>query len=69
MKTEKGLVRISWVGPNTPLVDFEEQEKAFFPTKAELVDLRDVISLFIESYPESFNERTINHTDREENWE
>jgi hypothetical protein len=66
MKTERGLAKVTWAGPNTPLVTFVDSDDALFPTKEELVDLRDVINLFIESYPESFTEKSIKYTDREE---
>lgn len=57
------LLRIKWAGPNTPFIELNRNDARLYPTKVELVAIMNGIKEFMEQYPESFTDETINHED------
>ena len=70
MHSKDGLVRIKWAGPNTPFFELERNSQRFYPTKRELLAIRQAIKLFVKAYPEDFTEERIDFVDEVDgNWE
>lgn len=67
MITKDGLIRIKWAGGNTPYFEIQSTGDRVYPSKRELLSIRDAINMFEEAYPESFTEGTIDNQD--EDWE
>jgi hypothetical protein len=57
------ILRIKWAGPNTPFIELNRNGERLYPTKRELVAIMDGIKEFMEQYPESFTEQTIDYDD------
>lgn len=57
------ILRIKWAGPNTPFIELNRNDDRLYPTKRELVAIMHGIKEFMEQYPESFTEETIDYED------
>lgn len=57
------LLRIKWAAANTPFIELQSTDKRLYPTKRELVAIMHGIKEFMEQYPESFTEDTIDFID------
>jgi len=56
-------LRIKWAGPNTPFIELNRNDERLYPTKKELVAIMHGIKEFMDQYPESFTDDTINNKD------
>jgi hypothetical protein len=69
MFTKDGLIRIKWAAPNTPFFELERNSQRFYPTKRELVSIRDAIKMFMKAYPEQFTDDRIDLEDEaDDSW-
>lgn len=57
------LARVKWAGTHTPYVSLERTDERIYPTKRELVAMRDELDEFIKYYHESFQPHTIDLED------
>ncbi len=70
MQSKDGLIRIRWAGPNTPYLEVERNNQQIYPTKRELLNIRDAIDLFVDAYQGDFTEDRIDlRDDIDGNWE
>lgn len=70
MITNDRLVSIKWAGPNSPYFEIERNNARLYPTKRELVSIRDAINMFLDAYPEDFTKERINFEDVfDDNWD
>ena len=63
------LLRIKWVASNVPVIELNRDNSRLYPTKKELVEIMKGIEIFINQYPESFTNETIDYTDTYEEHE
>ena len=63
------LTNVKWAGPNTPYIRLINSSRQLILSKAELVDLRNQIDLFMEYYKESFVQPSISWLNLDNNWE
>jgi hypothetical protein len=56
------LTYVKWVSPNLPMIRISRTNSSLHLTKAELVELRDELTEFIEFYKDQFNAEVIDQT-------
>ena len=69
MITKDKLIRIKWASGNTPFIEIQRTDDRIYPTKRELVSIRDAINMFMKAYPEDFTKGKIDEEDEVEDFD